>query len=124
MATQLPVPSFFDPAAADTMFQVKYQALYKEGVAWAKAHDVKHAATDRKRICLMPIDCQNTFCLTSGELFVGGRSGRGAIDDNVRLCEYIYRNLGDISEIAPTLDTHFLIQIFHLKHNYPLFKKF
>lgn len=114
MATrELPVPSFFNPAAADTMFQIKYQDLYKEGLMWAKAQGVKHAATDRKRICLMPIDCQNTFCLTSGELFVAGRSGRGAIDDNVRLCGYMYRNLGYLSEIAPTLDTHFLIQIFH-----------
>jgi nicotinamidase-related amidase len=31
----------------------------------------------------------------------------------VRLCEFIYRNLGVITEIAPTMDTHTAMQIFH-----------
>jgi len=35
------------------------------------------------------------------ELFVGGQSGSGAVDDNVRLCEFIYRNLGLVSAITP-----------------------
>jgi len=35
------------------------------------------------------------------ELFVGGQSGSGAVDDNVRLCEFIYRNLGLISALHP-----------------------
>ena len=61
----------------------------------------------------MAIDVQNTFCIPKFELFVGGRSGTGAIDDNVRLCEFIYRNLGLITEIAPTMDTHTAMQIFH-----------
>ena len=47
------------------------------------------------------------------ELFVAGQSGTGAVDDNVRLVEFIYRNLGLISAIAVTLDTHTPIQIFH-----------
>jgi nicotinamidase-related amidase len=46
-------------------------------------------------------------------LFVGGRSGLGAVEDNVRLCEFIYRNLDALTEIAPTLDTHTALQIFH-----------
>jgi nicotinamidase-related amidase len=61
----------------------------------------------------MIIDAQNTFCIPGFELFVGGRSGMGAVEDNVRLCEFIYRNLGVISEIAATLDTHTAMQIFH-----------
>src|SRR5574341_2555603 len=64
-------------------------------------------------VCLMAVDVQNTFCLPDFELFVGGRSGRGAIDDNVRLCQFIYRNLGTITEIDPTMDTHTAMQIFH-----------
>jgi nicotinamidase-related amidase len=37
----------------------------------------------------------------------------GAVEDNVRLCKFIYRNLGLITEIIPTLDTHTAMQIFH-----------
>ena len=59
------------------------------------------------------MDCQNTFCLPEFELFVGGRSGRGAVEDNVRLCTFIYRNLHSITEIIPTMDTHTAQQIFH-----------
>ena len=59
------------------------------------------------------IDVQNTFCIPGFELFVGGQSGNGAVEDNKRLCEFIYRNLGSISAIAPTLDTHTAMQIFH-----------
>jgi nicotinamidase-related amidase len=35
------------------------------------------------------------------------------VEDNVRLCEFIYKNLGEITEIALTLDTHTATQIFH-----------
>jgi nicotinamidase-related amidase len=61
----------------------------------------------------MLIDVQNTFCLPDFELFVAGSSGTGAIDDNRRLCQFIYRNMGAITEITATLDTHSPMQIFH-----------
>jgi nicotinamidase-related amidase len=35
------------------------------------------------------------------------------VDDNRRLCEFIYRNLGVITQICPTMDTHEAMQIFH-----------
>jgi len=53
------------------------------------------------------------FLYPAVELFVGGRSGIGAVDDNRRLCEFIYRNLNVITQICPTMDTHQAIQIFH-----------
>jgi len=56
---------------------------------------------------------QNTFCIPDFELFVGGESGSGAVDDNRRLCEFIYRNLDCITQICPTMDTHQAAQIFH-----------
>ena len=43
----------------------------------------------------------------------GGRSGRGAVEDNTRLCEFIYRNLGNITHINATMDTHMTMQVFH-----------
>jgi nicotinamidase-related amidase len=59
------------------------------------------------------VDVQNTFCLPDFELFVGGRSGTGAVDDNRRLCTFIYRNLDAITQIVATMDTHRAVQIFH-----------
>jgi nicotinamidase-related amidase len=111
--TQLPIPSHFDANTVGEIWRVPYQDRAVEATAWAKQHRIQPAAKDKTRICLLAIDIQNTFCIPQFELFVGGRSGTGAVDDNVRLCEFIYRNLGLITEITPTLDTHTAIQIFH-----------
>ena len=64
-------------------------------------------------MCLLAVDLQNTFCVPGFELFVAGRSGTGAVDDTRRLCEFIYRNLGSITQIVPSLDTHHAMQVFH-----------
>ena len=111
--TQLPIPAHFEAKRVGEVWRVPYQDRAMEAQAWAKQHGLQPAAKDKTRICLMAIDVQNTFCIPKFELFVGGRSGTGAIDDNVRLCEFIYRNLGLITEIAPTMDTHTAMQIFH-----------
>jgi nicotinamidase-related amidase len=58
------------------------------------------------------IDVQRDFCFPEGTLYVGGRSGRGAMDDNDRIARFIYQNLGAISEITCTLDSHLPFQIF------------
>ncbi|MGL5194237.1 MAG: isochorismatase, partial [Chroococcales cyanobacterium] len=44
---------------------------------------------------------------------MGGRSGNGAVEDNQRLCEFIYQNLHRITAVIPTMDTHTTGQIFH-----------
>lgn len=111
--TQLPIPAHFDPANVGEVWRVPYQQRAGEAIAWAQQHSLQPAVKDQTRICLMAIDVQNTFCIPDYELFVGGRSGMGAVEDNVRLCQFIYRNLGLISEIAPTMDTHTATQIFH-----------
>ena len=110
---QLPIPPHFDPGAVGKVWRVPYQQRAEEAAAWARRHNVAPAATDRDRVCLVIVDCQNTFCIPEFELFVAGRSGVGAVEDNVRLCEFIYRNLGAITETVPTMDTHTAIQIFH-----------
>ncbi|HBB35483.1 MAG TPA: isochorismatase [Cyanobacteria bacterium UBA8803] len=111
--TQLPIPSHFNPKQVGEVWRVLYQERATDGKAWAKQHGIQPAVKDKTRVCLMIIDAQNTFCIPKFELFVGGRSGTGAVDDNVRLCEFIYRNLAVISAIAPTMDTHTAMQIFH-----------
>jgi nicotinamidase-related amidase len=109
----LPVPDFFQPSRVEQVWRVPYQERAHQAQAWAAEHRLATAREDKFRICLLCIDVQNTFCLPDFELFVAGRSGRGAVEDNVRLCRFIYQNLGAITSIAPTLDTHTAMQIFH-----------
>jgi nicotinamidase-related amidase len=110
---ELPLPPHFDPNQVGNVWKVPYQDRAEEAENWAKKHLIPPAADDEFRICLVAVDVQNTFCIPDFELFVGGRSGTGAIDDNRRLCEFIYRNLDVLSQIAPTMDTHQAMQIFH-----------
>ncbi len=111
--TQMPIPPHFEPEKVRQVWRVPYQQRADEAREWAKKYGIKPASEDKTQICLLLIDIQNTFCIPGFELFVGGQSGNGAVDDNRRLCEFIYRNLGVISAIAPTLDTHSAMQIFH-----------
>ncbi|MBE0595363.1 MAG: isochorismatase [Gemmatimonadales bacterium] len=111
--TSISIPQHFDPARVSDVWRVDYAARAREAAAWAGRHQVAPASRDERRICLVLVDCQNTFCIPGFELFVGGRSGTGAVEDNVRLCEFVYRNLGRITEVAATMDTHTALQIFH-----------
>lgn len=95
------------------VWRVPYEERAREAARWAERHRIRPAADDRFKICVVAVDVQNTFCIPGYELYVGGRSGSGAVDDNRRLCEFIYRNLGAITEICPTMDTHHAMQIFH-----------
>ena len=110
---ELPIPDHFEPDTVGQVWRVPYGERAAQAAAWASGHAIAPAAADDKRVCLLAIDVQNTFCLPDFELFVGGRSGRGAVEDNARLCAFIYRNLASITEIHPTLDTHTAMQIFH-----------
>ncbi len=113
MQNKLPIPEHFDPTKVGEVWRVPYQLRASEARLWAKHQHLSPAVQDQTRICLLIIDAQNTFCIPEFELFVGGRSGLGAVGDNQRLCEFIYRNLGAITSIAPTMDTHTAMQIFH-----------
>jgi len=107
------IPSHFNPAKVGEVWRVPYQETAAAAEAWAKHQDISPASSDKTRVCLLLIDVQNTFCIPGFELFVGGKTGTGAVDDNRRLCEFIYHNLGTITKIIPTLDTHTAMQIFH-----------
>ena len=107
------IPNHFDPAKVDKIWKVNYQQLFDDAKKWKDEHNLTPAVDDKLKIALLLVDVQNTFCNPGFELFVGGRSGRGAVDDNIRLCEFIYRNLDILTEIIPTMDTHQAAQIFH-----------
>ena len=108
-----PIPKFFNPATAGQIWRVPYQSRAAEAKTYRQQHSITPAHTDKAKVCLLAIDVQNTFCLPDFELFVGGRSRTGAVDDTRRLCEFVYRNLDVITEIVPTMDTHSAAQIFH-----------
>ena len=107
------LPEFFDASRVGEIWKVDYAARAEQARNYALQHDLKPASVSNDRISLLVIDAQNTFCLPNFELFVGGRSGRGAVDDNIRLCEFIYRNIGSLTHIIATMDTHMAQQIFH-----------
>ena len=110
---ELPIPPHFDPERVGQVWRVPYQERTAQAASWARAHGIRPAEEDRLRICLVAVDVQNTFCVPGFELFVGGRSGSGAVDDNRRLCAFLYRNLASITRVIPTMDTHHAMQIFH-----------
>lgn len=109
----LPLPPHFTAAKVGQVWQVPYQERATQARAWATQHQLLPAANDRFKIALIAVDVQNTFCIPGFELYVGGRSGTGAVDDTRRLGEFIYHNLHAITQIIPTMDTHQAIQIFH-----------
>lgn len=106
---ELPIPEFFHPSKVDQVWRVPYLDCADKAESWAKEKDIDPAGMDKFRICLMLVDVQNTFCIPGFELFVG----EGAVEDNIRLCRFIYRNLGIITQIVATMDTHKAMQIFH-----------
>jgi len=113
MMTVTAFPAFYDPNnAASWAYRPDMNKLDAEAEVWRKRYSFAPAMGDRAKIEFLVIDQQKDFCLPDGTLYVGGRSGSGAIDDSKRIAEFTYGNLGRITKITPTMDTHFAIQIF------------
>ena len=109
----LPIPPHFNPRKSGSVWRVDYEKIAAEARGWQGEHGIAPARRDGKRICLLAIDMQNTFCIPGHELFVAGRSGKGAVQDCRRLCRFIYQHLNRISQVIFTMDTHQAMQIFH-----------
>jgi nicotinamidase-related amidase len=99
-------PSFYHAGNADKVFRVEYERICQEALQ-ARKH-FQPSAQDKKRVCFMIIDAQNTFCIPGFELYVSG-----AEKDSARTAEFIYKNMNVITNIKPTMDTHAAMQIFH-----------
>src|SRR5512142_2028149 len=110
---ELPLPSHFDPKRVEGVWEVPYEKLAIAAHNWAGEHAIRPVAEDEFKIALIGVDVQNTFCIPGFELYVAGRSGTGAVDDNRRLCRFIYRNLDLITSISATMDTHLPQQVFN-----------
>ena len=108
-----PLPPFFSPAnAARWSYAPDVPALFSSAQEWRRANGITPAGHDTTRNHLLIIDAQKDFCFPQGSLYVAGRSGTGAVDDSARLAAYIYRNLGDLTGLTCTFDTHHALQIF------------
>lgn len=109
----LPMPGFFDAKNAESYSYVPdAPRIFTEATKWRRAHGIKPSGSDTRNIHLLLIDAQKDFCFPQGSLYVAGRSGRGALDDNRRTAQFIYENLDVLTQITTTLDTHFAFQIF------------
>jgi nicotinamidase-related amidase len=110
---ELPIPAHFNPANAESWsYRPDVASLFDAAVEWRKIHQLEPAGSMKFDLHLLLVDEQKDFCLPAGTLYVGGRSGRGAIDDSRRVTEFIYRNLAAIKHITTTMDTHLAYQIF------------
>jgi nicotinamidase-related amidase len=111
--TWLPIPPHFDPRKVDQVWRVPYADLADAVPSWRRQNGITAASADTVRTLLIAVDMQNTFCIPGFELFVGGRSGRGAVDDVRQLCRFIYHNLNKLTRVSATMDSHRAMQIFH-----------
>lgn len=113
MWIELPVPDFYDAENASRWdYSPDQQSLLDRALAWRNEFGIRPASEDRFRVHLVLIDMQKDFCMPEGTLFVAGRSGRGAVEDSDRIARFLYRNLGSITSVTCTLDTHYPFQIF------------
>jgi len=110
---ELPLPPHFEASNAERWeYRPDQQALFDAAQQWRREHDIQPAAAAARNVHLLIVDMQKDFCFPEGTLYVGGRSGRGAIEDSARLASFIYRNLENLTDITTTMDTHFAYQIF------------
>ena len=98
------LPAFFDESMADQLYLPRYSQIMQEAIAAG----IPPAAADKTRIAVFIIDMQVGFCNPGASLFVPG-----AVEDTVRACRFIYRNLKKISRLYFSLDTHQAYQIFY-----------
>ncbi len=109
----LPLPPWFDARNAGSWsYSPDQQRLFGEAADWRRQYGLRPAADDPRTVHLLLIDEQKDFCFPQGSLYVGGRSGQGALEDNRRIAEFIYRNLDVITRTTCTMDSHLPFQIF------------
>lgn len=96
-------PDFYDSARVGQLYAPDTNAAVNAG----RAAESAPAADDSERVALLLIDAQVDFIHKDGALSVPG-----AIDDTRRTIEWLFDNLGHITTIIASLDSHLPTQIF------------
>lgn len=108
MNKNIAFPSFYQANRVGEIYLPNYAAIMDEALAFRSRYNLQPSGEDRERIALFCIDVQIGFSIPGASLFVPG-----AVEDSRRMCDFIYRNLGVLSEIHFSLDTHRAFQIFY-----------
>jgi nicotinamidase-related amidase len=104
----MPLPSFYEPSKVCDVYIERAGLVAEAADAYKRKHKVAPASQDRLRIAAFGIDCQVGFSTPGASLFVPG-----AVEDTTRTIEWLYTNLDRITQVAFSLDTHRVFQIFH-----------
>ena len=97
------LPSFYQSSQVGKL----YTPNVNEAVRQGKALNLPNAADDEMRVALLLIDMQVDFIHEDGALYVPG-----AIEDTRRTVEWLFENVGNITTIFASLDSHVPLQIF------------
>lgn len=104
----LPIPRFHEDARVGQLYLERAADVAKEARLYHEANRIRPAREDKVRIAAFGIDVQVGFCTPGASLFVPG-----AVEDTQRALHWIYANLGRVTELVFSLDTHRVFQIFH-----------
>ena len=102
------LPDFYKRSQVSELFIERAGLVADAGETWGRKHGITPASSDLHRIAAFGIDVQVGFCIPGASLFVPG-----AVEDTTRTIEWLYRNLGRVTELFFSLDTHRMFQIFH-----------
>jgi nicotinamidase-related amidase len=97
------IPAFYYPERVGQLFAPNAVSAVEVG----RRAGLRPSSTDRFRTLLLLVDAQVDFVHPDGALSVPG-----AVEDTRRTIEWLYRNAGEITTIAASLDSHVPIQIF------------
>lgn len=97
------IPLFYNPQRVGAI----YPARAAEAIQAGSGTRLAPGAEDQRQIVLLLVDAQVDFIHPEGALSVPG-----AVDDTRRTIEWMLRNLGRISQVAASLDSHVPRQIF------------
>ncbi len=96
-------PEFYDPQKVGTL----YTPNANEVISTGHHTSIEPSEADETKVALLLIDAQVDFIHEDGALSVAG-----AVADTRRTIEWMFRNLGKITKIYASLDSHLPNQIF------------
>lgn len=105
---QLALPSYYEPRQVEAIYAERASLVADEALEARKKFGIPPAGKDKVKIAAFGIDVQIGFCTPGASLFVPG-----AVEDSRRAAEWIYRNVGVLTGLHFSMDTHRVFQVFH-----------